>query len=206
MSVFIYTATRRETGDQYVGLSKNPVRRWKQHETDSRYTNRRSRFHRALAKHGLGAFEWQVVAELPTLEEAQLAERILIAVANPTYNLTAGGEGTLGYSPTPETREKQRIASTGRVASPETRAKRSAALTGFKHSDEARSNMSAAAKGKKISQETCSKMSASQMGHAPTGPSKHSEETRAKMSASHKARWARLKTTAEQLQVSGETK
>jgi group I intron endonuclease len=195
MSVSLYTVTRRETGEQYVGLSHNPVRRWSQHETDVRRGSH-TRFHNALRKYGINAFDWQIQAQLPSHPEAQIAERILIALLRPVYNLTLGGEGTLGLVASAETRRKLSAAGKKRRDTEETKRRRSVALTGYKHSDETRANMRAAAIGKKVSPEARARMSAVKLGHPPTGPKKHSDETRQKMREAHLRRWASIKMTA----------
>lgn len=117
MSVSVYTVTRRETGDQYVGISKNPAVRWKSHRWHARHGSA-GHFHRALAKYGPEAFDWVVVAVLPTLPEAQIAERILIAIEQPEYNMSAGGDGNWGYVPNAETRARMSAAHTGRKHPP----------------------------------------------------------------------------------------
>ena len=58
------------------------------------------------------------------------------------YNLTDGGEGTIGYYPTPETRAKQSAARKGKPKSPEWRAKIAVALAGKPKSPEHRAKMS----------------------------------------------------------------
>ena len=90
-------------------------------------------------------------------------------------NYTDGGEGTSGYTVSPETRLKQSIAKIGNVASEETRKKMSlsqsarwAAMmeenTVFKHSDETRKKIREArakqvmAKGKKLSAIHCASL------------------------------------------------
>lgn len=77
-------------------------------------------------------------------------------------NVSAGGSGSPGYSPTPEVRAKQSAALTGRQLSPEHVAKMRErrhtdgakekirnSLLGVKHTDERRRNISLAVKGKK---------------------------------------------------------
>ncbi len=184
MGVSVYTATNRESGQQYVGVSKDPVRRWARHVRDARVGSP-FRFHRALHKHGAEAFDFQVVAELPTDAEAKIAERVLIALMKPEYNLTAGGGGCSGLSRPdvaeinrrPEKRkavsdaqrgrpksaehvEKLRQLHTGRKRSPETCKRIGQAKLGMKHSDETRAKMSKAHAGRTMSAESREKISA----------------------------------------------
>ena len=97
-------------------------------------------------------------------------------------NLTAGGEGVVGWKPTPETRAKMSAARKGRVASPETRAKLSIIQQNRPHHSatvETRAKMSAAQKGRIIALETREKLSIAMTGK------KHSIETLAKISRAH---------------------
>lgn len=184
MTNIVYQATLRGTDKYYVGITKKSLeRRVSGHSADA---NRGSQnhFHRALRKYGDENFEWQVRAVLPTQQESQIAEKILIALERPHYNSTAGGEGSIGYVPSVETRKKISIAGTGRKQSAETIAKRIASTTGKKRTPEARARMSASAKGRRATPQALLNMSAAQKGHPPTGPKTFSQESRAKMSAS----------------------
>lgn len=97
-------------------------------------------------------------------------------------NLTNGGEGTTGWNPSVETRQKMSISR--KNLSQELREKLSIAAQGEKnaffgknHSEETKKKMSIAAKNRKH----------------PWVNRKHTEESKAKMTASQKARWAKLK-------------
>ena len=177
----VYQATLKDTDKHYVGITKKTLeRRVSGHSADAN-RNSQNHFHRALRKYGDENFEWQVRATLPTQQESQIAEKILIALENPHYNSTAGGEGSIGYVPTEETRKKISIAGTGRKQSAETIEKRTVQLRGQKRSAEQRARMSASATGKIVSDSARANMSACKIGHPPTGPKKHTEETRQKM-------------------------
>ena len=63
-------------------------------------------------------------------------------------NLTSGGEGTVGYVPTAETRARMAAAQTGRKQTPESTAKTAAALRGRKQSPEHIAKLAAVRKGK----------------------------------------------------------
>lgn len=165
MTALVYTATRRETGDHYVGITSQDLRqRWAAHCSQAKTVKTERHFHNALRKYGENAFDVQVVAQLPTIQEARIAERILIACTQPRYNVTAGGEGTVGWKapatfrqacaermrgnqyslgcvPTPEARANMSAAGRGRPKSAEHRAKIGQAHVGMKRSAEARHNM-----------------------------------------------------------------
>jgi hypothetical protein len=110
-------------------------------------------------------------------------------------NLTDGGEGMSGWTPSAETRAKMSAVQSNR--SPETRAKISAVHTGAIRSPEARAKMSIAAKGKVVSLETRAKMSIASSSRTPETRAKlsaaktgviFSPETRAKLSAAAKGK------------------
>lgn len=178
MQTCLYQVTRRETGDKYIGISKKPLVRWHQHESAAN-NGSKVRFHRALAKYGFNAFDWEIKAVLPSSEEAQIAERIAIATQKPVYNLTAGGEGTVGYIPSAETRAKLserrrgvkreafslehrhnlRMAQLGKKMSEAHREASRKASLGRKHTEETKATIGAAHRGKIVSSETRKKLS-----------------------------------------------
>lgn len=110
-------------------------------------------------------------------------------------NGTDGGEGIVGHKHTEETKEKMRVAATGRINSPETRAKMSAThkkmpgrpqtlatraklstlrignqhALGHKQSPETKEKLRQVNVGKKASPETRAKMSASAKNRKPSG-------------------------------------
>lgn len=122
-------------------------------------------------------------------------------------NLTLGGEGACGWTPTEETRAKMRRASLGRKHSEETKIKISEKAKLRKHSEETKRKISNIQKGKVVSEnerarlsnlflgrqhteETKAKISKSRKGSS-RGP--HTEESRRKMSEKAKLFWARKK-------------
>ena len=104
-----------------------------------------------VAKYGI---EVQAAAEWPDEASAFEHEKFLIAcfrdLGAPLVNMTDGGEGHCGLSPSAETRAKVsakvRVALTGTKRSAETRARISASQIGRVPTAVARANMSAAAK------------------------------------------------------------
>lgn len=100
-------------------------------------TYRRSSFwNNIVNKHG---FYHEIIQTFPTEDEAFQLEKELIASLSKTYklaNLTLGGEGHCGYSPTQETRNKLSEALKGRTHSAEARIKNSQSNTGKKRSPE----------------------------------------------------------------------
>jgi hypothetical protein len=123
-------------------------------------------------------------------------------------NICDGGEGSLGFIPSLETRMKLSEAHKGRKCAPfsaEHRAKIGATSKGRKHSAEARARISAAVSGenhpnfgKHPSEETRVKMSLSKSGekHSNFGK-RRSPETRSKISASKKGHLVSVETRAK---------
>jgi hypothetical protein len=93
----------------------------------------------ALREHGAGAFDFIVLATLPTEREGKLAEHAAIAARQPAFNACSGPSGD--HERTAETRSRVSEANRrawaegrrSRTVSAETRAKMSAARRGVKH-------------------------------------------------------------------------
>lgn len=143
---------------------------------------------RVANKHGLDV---KILAHWPTEEEAFLHEKLLIScfkdMHSPLVNMTLGGDGSSGITPSVETRAKMRLAHLGTKMPPrsaEHRAKLAKAQTGrspgnkgVSPSDETRMRQSQARVGRKLSKTTRQKMSDAHKGKVK------STETRQKMSA-----------------------
>jgi len=113
MSCTVYSITHRASGREYIGITSGCARkRWARHLWDGR-RGRGTRIARALRKYGKDAFDFKVEAEVSTFDEAKIAEKRAIAARRPAFNLTAGGDGTVGYVPGAETRAKISAANGG---------------------------------------------------------------------------------------------
>lgn len=161
----VYLARNRVNNKRYVGkTTKTLSKRARQHIKPSHPTL----FHKAITKYGPENFEWTVLFEGDDNKELMRVEVAMIAMLQTKmprgYNLTHGGEGTLGYEPTAESR-----------------ARMSASLMGNTHT-----------KGHKLTAEHCAKMSASQRGIKRTLETRErmskpkSLEMRAKLSAARR--------------------
>ena len=208
-AMVIYKITNLLNGMIYVGQTTRTVEeRFKAHTKADSYIGR------AIRKYGVENFSIEILEQCETLEQLNKREIFWIAYFNckkPNgYNLTDGGDGSTGWTPTEETREKIRAAVTGTKHTAEARAKMSAANSGEKngffgkhHTEETKKKLSLANTGRKHTAEARAKMSAAhsgekngffgkhhteeartKIGAASTGR-KHTTETRAKMSAAH---------------------
>lgn len=195
----IYIITNMVNAMQYVGITKDLKSRWKQHKS----TNGSSRYlHPAIKKHGIENFVFTHVADAFDLDCAKFIEKLLIKEKNTKvpfgYNLTDGGEGTIGYVFSEESKQKMRDSAKGQERSIESNIKRSITLKGNKnslgklHSEETKAKMSVSQKGRKHSEETKQKISKGHLGKKQSAETiakltgkKHSAETLEKLRLSH---------------------
>jgi hypothetical protein len=153
----------------YVGkTTQRPIVRFRRHLTDKDKNNRMS-WIRSLALRGLRPC-LVVVQRVPSATAAE-AERYWIAYFRacgcPLTNMTDGGDGVLGLSPSEESKESRRRALLGHAVSDETRARISAALRGKKLTPEHRAKLSTMRTGKKRSAEFCQRMKEIKRGTRP---------------------------------------
>lgn len=110
----------------YIGITQQqPEKRWKK---GLGYDSHQKIMKRAIKKYGWNNIEHKILFANLTKEEACSKEIELIALYDSTnkqkgYNISKGGEGTIGVKPTMESKEKNRIAHLGKKASLETRRK-----------------------------------------------------------------------------------
>jgi group I intron endonuclease len=139
-------------GKSYIGITKHSIEhRIKIHIRASR-SGRKLAIYNAIRKYGEDSFKVQVLAmdnpdNLPMLEISAIKRYGTFGVGG--YNLTAGGEGTLGRSFTVSEETKQKISISRIGKRPD-----------YQHSDETKRKISERNKGKVISEESKAKMSA----------------------------------------------
>lgn len=164
-------------GKRYIGItSQLPEHRWR-NGSGYKYN---PYFWNAISKYGWDSFSHEVIFSGLEEECAKAKEVELISLYNTTderfgYNLTAGGDGTLG-----------------RIMSDDTKKKISASHIGLHHSEATRQKLAVIssgnqyAKGYKHSEEAKSSISKSLIGNQFAKGLRHTYETRLKMSNSHK--------------------
>lgn len=164
MAYTVYCHTNKINGKRYVGITKQkPEKRWcngKGYNTQY--------FRRAIDKYGWEEFTHEILFTDLTENEAKEKEIELIAkwdLTNPQkgYNVTFGGDGSVGYHHTDSAKEKMRAAKLGSKISSETREKMSKANLGKRKSAETRQKMSEYAKHR--SKEHLEKLSESNKGN-----------------------------------------
>ena len=174
----IYLITNLINSKPYVGQTKQALEeRFKQHaRTDSLIGN-------AIRKYGAENFTIEVLEECDTPDRLNEREIFWIATLNSKtpngYNLTDGGNGVVGYTPTPQHRANISAALSGRHLSPEHCKNLSISKSGENNPNY----------GKHRSLETIEKVRASKLGEnnpqygkpAPNRGKKHTDATKAKM-------------------------
>lgn len=139
---YCYKVTNLSNGKVYVGKTNNIKIRWSAHQSralnpnDSHYNYPISC---AIRKYGSNNFQFEILTSCITEEEVNSHESYYITLYRSNinthgkrfgYNLTDGGEGTVGWKPTNETRNKMSKSHNGLKHSQETLAKMCAARGG----------------------------------------------------------------------------
>lgn len=203
-TTFIYALCEPGTRTiRYIGKTNNPKKRFKEHVNwSSRATTYLGRWLGSLKSPP----EMITIREVDTngcqeeIKYIDLGRRLGLALVNATN----GGEGTLGFYPSKETREKLSAARKGRRLSEETKIKMGESKRGKPRSLETRAKISASKRGVSYgyihSPETRAKISAANIGRVIPPLSsearakisranrgrKHSPEARAKISAANR--------------------
>jgi len=129
--MIVYLVTNKVNGKQYVGQTVRSLStRWHQHQLETSHV---SCLRNAIKKYGIDSFSVDILQVCETREEMSFVEMFYISFLNTKspngYNLTDGGEGSLGYAPSEETREKQSKAKAGKRISPATEIKKGQRLS-----------------------------------------------------------------------------
>lgn len=128
-----------DNGKKYVGITSNFKKRMNQHK-NPRHKEQHLPIYKAMNKHD---HYTEIVFESELYKDVQEMERIIIRnfkdLGIGLYNLTDGGEGTLGFSPSKETRLKKSKATSGK----------NNPMYGKKHSEESMLKIIEANKGEK---------------------------------------------------------
>ena len=98
----------------YVGITNNPTIRFS--GKGSRYCTYNSIFSKVIKKYGWDNIQHEILISNTTFEKACIIEKALIKFykkRNISYNITNGGEGTLGREVTEQTRFKMRCSAKG---------------------------------------------------------------------------------------------
>lgn len=180
---YLYRITNALDNKIYIGQSNKENERWRQHKYFAKNPEKTGQYiHRAMAKHGVENFIYEVIAVCKTQEdadqtEAQLIKRYDSRNPNVGYNIAPGGESAWNKGLPPDMQPMY-----GRIVSEETRKKISESNMGKimpPHTDEWKTHMSKIMTGRTISSEEIEKRALSNRGK------KRTKESRKKMSLSH---------------------
>lgn len=111
----IYCAINSVNGKAYIGKSVYGLAKRRSNHESACDRGVKYHLYRAMRKYGKHVFSWRVLDEAPDDELAEL-EMVYIdmfGTYRDGYNMTMGGEGTVGFIPTAETREKMSAARMG---------------------------------------------------------------------------------------------
>lgn len=152
----------------YIGMTKNIKIRIRIHLQDSKKEKyKHYRFYKAINKYGFNNFKFEILAQNLLFEQATKMEIMFIKWFNTKtpygYNLTEGGEGTVGYT-----------------CSDNERFRRSEHAKNYKHSAESKQKISKSNMGKIMSKTAREKISKANKGKT------RSLECRLAMKISHK--------------------
>ena len=144
--MFVYKITNLINKKIYIGVTKDPKKRWQRHCWKSNIT--RMPITHAIHRYGKENFSFEVLEVFEHLEEAEKKEAILIAELKTLipkgYNRSPS-DGTHS----PETSEKIRAKNTGRKATPATIEKLRQSHLGYKVSEETKQKLSKRNKDKR---------------------------------------------------------
>lgn len=117
--MIVYLVENKRNGKRYVGLTKHDLdTRWGQHVKDALHERSNMLLHKAIRKNGPDGFVRTVIDEAESEEQLRELEKSWIEalgthVSQGGYNLTLGGDGVSGWSPSEEHREAIRQAHLG---------------------------------------------------------------------------------------------
>jgi group I intron endonuclease len=160
------------SGKSYIGITMHTaLGRFAEHCYEATRDNDRA-LKRALRKYGKDSATLETLAISNDWGYLTDIERRAIKVfgtfGHGGYNMTVGGDGSLGYKHTPESLAKMGVTHKGK------------AHHNMPHSEEAKAKMSAARMGIKLSEETKRKIGEASKGNKHCLGVKHSEETKKK--------------------------
>lgn len=166
VTAFVYLILNKLDGSAYVGKARDPLERWRCHQGFS-LKGETKPLYAAIRKYGVDNFELCIIEECVSDTIAYEKEKEQIArlrsEGRRLYNLSDGGDGSLGHVMPDSAKKTISDKLKGRKLSEETKKKMSLAKMGhastcFGHSKETREKISIAHRGKKLSDETKEKL------------------------------------------------
>lgn len=141
----IYLLMNKVNQKVYIGVTSNYKKRMREHS----YASNDYLISKAIRKYGWDNFQSSILLETDDREaEKRFIKEYESNDPSKGYNLTEGGEGTLGYIPSEETREIMRNKKLGRKLTSEHRQKISQSNKGRVFTEETRKKISIKSKGR----------------------------------------------------------
>lgn len=130
-TAYLYRFTS-PSGKVYFGIAKSPKKRWLEHSQAAR-SGSDCVLHKAIRKYGLGSFKKEVLVKsdydyVKSLEIKAIAAFGTLLPGG--YNMTAGGDGTVGYVVSDEQKRVTAEKNRGQKRTPETCERISESLKG----------------------------------------------------------------------------
>ena len=100
----VYLAVNIDNGHEYVGITRNGLKRRKSEHFGAARRKGNGRFYDAIRKYGEDGFEFSIIETCDTYEDVLRREAEIIAERKPYYNITDGGRGAIGYRHTEATK------------------------------------------------------------------------------------------------------
>ena len=97
MNYYTYQIINTINGKKYIGFSKNPNIRWKNHKSNSKYTKSCPRLYNAMNKYGVENFNFSILnihtnIESALSDEIDLIEKLKTTNPKIGYNISGGGK------------------------------------------------------------------------------------------------------------------
>ena len=189
------------SGKQYIGIAKNMNKRWSVHVSEA-MSGSKTALHNAIRKYGKESFNKKilVIGVYEYIKNLEISAISKFKTKSPKgYNLTIGGDGTIGFKHRAESKEIMRKVTAKRMEDSNARNHLRALNLGKKHSEESNLKKSLSTKqrhaknphpmlGKKHSEETKKKISNSLIGNSRTKGHKLTDEHKQKLSKAMKGR------------------
>lgn len=177
MKCYIYRIRNMINQKCYIGLTtKEPQKRWKAHQNKANLKTNRVLYN-AINKYGINTFSFEVLETYNNISFEELLAKEIEFIKQYKclyplgYNMTMGGEGTIGIKLSMETRQRMSVSRLGKKRLP--------------FSEEHKAKIGLAHRGKKLSKEHKLKLSQKFAGvNNPMYGKKLSEEHRKKLSLS----------------------
>lgn len=154
--MFLYKLHNTVTGKAYIGITIRPVKKRLSEHLGVAKRGKTTLIARALTKYGLAAFRLEILGQAESWEVLCAMEQAAIRTYNTFkphgYNLTRGGDGTLGRLHTEVAKQRISAANTGKVHDRAFREKVSARFRGVPKSPVQRERMGAWQRGANNSQ------------------------------------------------------